>query len=151
MEIKITQTKAVDLKKKPEDEANLNFGDIFTDYMFLMDFEEGKGWLDPRIVPYGNFSIDPAAMCIHYGQEIFEGLKAYRGRDGGIYLFRPEGNINRFNRSATYPHQKNHNLQLRYIYQQPSAPLRQLELLLLLLLNCQYRMQLHGGHSLTHR
>jgi branched-chain amino acid aminotransferase len=100
MEIKITLNKAVDLKKKPEDEANLNFGDIFTDYMFLMDFEEGKGWFDPRIVPYGNFSIDPAAMSIHYGQEIFEGLKAYRGKDGAIYLFRPEENINRFNQSA---------------------------------------------------
>jgi branched-chain amino acid aminotransferase len=101
MDIKITKAKPDRFKEKPGDEANLNFGDIFTDHMFLMDYEKGRGWLDPRIVPYGNFSIDPAAIGIHYGQEIFEGLKAYYGKDGGIYLFRPEENIKRFNRSAS--------------------------------------------------
>ncbi len=101
MDIKIIKAKRNKLKEKPGDEANLNFGDIFTDHMFLMDYEKGKGWLDPRIVPYGNFSIDPAAMGIHYGQEIFEGLKAYYGKDNGIYLFRPEENIKRFNLSAS--------------------------------------------------
>jgi branched-chain amino acid aminotransferase len=101
MEIKITQVEPDKLKKKPDDAENLVFGNIFTDHMFVVDYEEGRGWYDPRIVPYGNFSIDPAAMAIHYGQEIFEGLKAYRGKDDGIYLFRPQENIKRFNRSAT--------------------------------------------------
>lgn len=91
---------AEELKPKPEDESKLGFGDIVTDHMFLMDYEAGKGWINPRIVPYGNLSIDPAAMALHYGQEIFEGLKAYRGENGTIYLFRPEDNYHRFNRSA---------------------------------------------------
>jgi len=98
MEIKVNPAK--ELKAKPEDESKLGFGDIVTDHMFLMDYEEGKGWINPRIVPYGKLSIDPAAMALHYGQEIFEGLKAYRGKDGAIYLFRPEDNYRRFNRSA---------------------------------------------------
>ena len=76
MEIKTTQVKPGQLKPKPSDESSLSFGDIFTDHMLLMDYETGKGWFDPRIVPYGNFSIDPAAMGIHYGQEIFQGQKA---------------------------------------------------------------------------
>jgi branched-chain amino acid aminotransferase len=101
MEITVTPAKPDQLKQKPTDESKLGFGDIFTDHMFLMDYESGKGWFDPRIVPYGSLSIDPAAMAIHYGQEIFEGLKAYYGQDGGIYLFRSKGNFIRFNRSAT--------------------------------------------------
>ncbi len=101
MEIRLIKAMPEQLKKKPEDESNLIFGKIFTDHMFLMDYDEGRGWHDPRIVPYGDFSIDPAAMGIHYGQEIFEGLKAYRGKDDGIYLFRPMDNIERFNRSAS--------------------------------------------------
>jgi branched-chain amino acid aminotransferase len=67
--------------------------------MFLWDYESGKGWINPRIAPYGPLKIDPAAMGIHYGQEIFEGLKAYRGKEG-IYLFRAEDNITRMNHSA---------------------------------------------------
>ncbi len=100
MEITITKAEPDKLKKKPEDESHLVFGNIFTDHMFVVDYKEGKDWFDPRIVPYGNFSVDPAAMSIHYGQEIFEGLKAYKASDGSIYLFRPEDNIKRFNRSA---------------------------------------------------
>src|SRR4030042_5595901 len=100
MGIKIIRAKPDQLRQKPTDESNLGFGDIFADYMFLMDYEKGKGWFDPRIAPYGKFCIDPAAMGIHYGQEIFEGLKAYYGKDKGIYLFRPEDNIRRFNVSA---------------------------------------------------
>ena len=65
MEIKVTPARPEQLKQKPADESNLGFGDIFTDHMFLMDYETGKGWFDPRIVPYGHFSIDPAAMAIH--------------------------------------------------------------------------------------
>ncbi len=101
MEITVTPAKPDQLKQKPTDESKLGFGDIFTDHMFLMDYESGKGWFNPRIVPYGTLSIDPAAMAIHYGQEIFEGLKAYYGQDGGIYLFRSKRNFIRFNQSAT--------------------------------------------------
>jgi branched-chain amino acid aminotransferase len=100
MEIETRQVKSDRLKPKPKDESKLGFGEIVTDHMFLMDYETGKGWIDPRIVPYGTFEIDPAAMAIHYGQEIFEGLKAYRGKEGGIYLFRSKENFKRLNRSA---------------------------------------------------
>jgi branched-chain amino acid aminotransferase len=100
MEIRIIKAGSGQLRPKP-DQSNLTFGDIFTDHMFMMDYETGKGWFDPRIVPYGDFCIDPAAMAIHYGQEIFEGLKAYRSKDDHIYLFRPEENLKRFNRSAS--------------------------------------------------
>lgn len=84
-------------KAKPADEHHLPFGDIFTDHMFLMDYDEGQGWHDARIVPYGPLPIDPAAMVLHYGQEVFEGLKAYRTKDGRILLFRPEENFKRLN------------------------------------------------------
>lgn len=100
MKIKVKQTDPGRMKPKPVDESQLGFGDILTDHMFAMDYESGRGWLDPRIEPYGPLSIDPAAMAIHYGQEIFEGLKAYGGKDGGIYLFRARANFERFNRSA---------------------------------------------------
>ena len=72
----------------------------FTDYMFEMDYEAGKGWHDPRVVPYHNFSLDPATSVFHYGQEIFEGLKCYRRKDGGLQLFRAKDNFARMNRSA---------------------------------------------------
>lgn len=101
MEIKLIKAGPDRLRKRPDDNDNLNFGDIFTDHMFVMDYKEGAGWHNARIEPYGNFQIDPAAMGIHYAQEIFEGLKAYRGGNDDIYLFRPEGNIRRFNSSAS--------------------------------------------------
>ena len=88
------------LKEKPQDESKLGFGSIFTDHMFLMDYEDGEGWHSPRIVPYGDFSLDPAAMVFHYGQAIFEGTKCYRRADGGLQLFRPEANLARMSRSA---------------------------------------------------
>jgi len=100
MEIKLVQAETGQLKPKPVDESQLGFGNILSDHMFAMDFEAGKGWLNPRVEPYGNLSIDPAAMCLHYGQEIFEGLKGYRGKDGGLHLFRPKDNFKRMNRSA---------------------------------------------------
>jgi len=100
MDIRIIKAGTDRLKKKPGDNDNLNFGDIFTDHMFVMDYKEGRGWYNARITPYGSFQIEPAAMGIHYAQEIFEGLKAYRGINGDIYLFRPEENIKRFNTSA---------------------------------------------------
>ena len=94
MEIKIT--KATTLKQKPEDK-NLVFGKVFTDHMFVMDYSEENGWHNPQIVPYGNISLDPAAMILHYGQEVFEGMKAYRAPNGEILLFRPEKNFERLN------------------------------------------------------
>lgn len=87
-------------KPKPEDESQLGFGKIFTDHMFTMYYKEEKGWHNPTIGPYRELALDPAAMCLHYGQLIFEGLKAYRGSKGEIYLFRPWDNIRRMNKSA---------------------------------------------------
>ena len=84
---------------KPAAGTKLGFGQIFTDHMFIMDYVEGKGWIEPRIVPYGPLVIDPSAMVFHYGQAIFEGLKAYRLPDGGIGLFRPRLNFERVNNS----------------------------------------------------
>jgi branched-chain amino acid aminotransferase len=101
MDVQINRAAPNLLKPKPKDESKLGFGDIFTDHMLLMDYQSGKGWGNARIDPYGNISIDPAAMALHYGQEIFEGLKAYRGESGGIYLFRAVENFKRLNRSAT--------------------------------------------------
>ena len=96
-EIKITRAAA--LKEKP-DSSTLVFGKNMTDHMFIVDYDEGKGWHDPRIVPYGPLPIDPAAKVLHYAEEIFEGLKAYHTADGTIQLFRPDCNIERMNNSA---------------------------------------------------
>lgn len=85
-------------KTKP-DQENLNFGREFTDHMFVWDYEEGKGWYDPRIVPYQNITIAPSAMVFHYGQEMFEGLKAYRTSEDEVLLFRPDKNIQRTNKT----------------------------------------------------
>ncbi|MES2301625.1 MAG: branched-chain amino acid aminotransferase, partial [Pseudomonadota bacterium] len=80
--------------------ADPGFGRAFTDHMVEIDYTEGRGWHDARVVPYGPIPLDPAAAVLHYAQEIFEGLKAYRLADGGISLFRPEANAARFNASA---------------------------------------------------
>lgn len=95
--ISITKTAAP--KTKPGKDVDLGFGNYFTDHMFLMDYDEGQGWHDARIVPYAPLAIDPAAMVLHYGQEVFEGLKAYKGEGGKILLFRPDENFKRLNRS----------------------------------------------------
>lgn len=87
-------------KPRIEDESRLVFGKQFTDRMFVMEFEAGKDWHSPRIQPYQPFVLDPAAMVLHYAQEIFEGLKAFRRPDGRIALFRPMDNMHRFNHSA---------------------------------------------------
>lgn len=86
-------------KEKPGTDNPLVFGTIFTDHMFIMDYVRGQGWIDPRIIPYQPVSLDPSAMVFHYGQEMFEGLKAYKAEDGRILLFRPDKNIERANRS----------------------------------------------------
>lgn len=86
-------------KGKPGKDNPLTFGTIFTDHMFEMDYEKGKGWYDPRIVPYHKLELEPSSMVFHYGQEMFEGLKAYKTEDDRILLFRPDKNIERANRS----------------------------------------------------
>jgi branched-chain amino acid aminotransferase len=97
--MKITVQLTQSPKSKPQDSSKLGFGNYYTDHMFIMNYDEGHGWHSPRIVPYGPLSLDPAAMCLHYGQEVFEGLKAYRAPDGGIVLFRPDKNMARLNLS----------------------------------------------------
>ena len=97
--MEITITKTQNPKAKPQDESKLGFGQIFTDHMFIMNYDDGEGWHDARIVPYGPIPMDPASMCLHYGQEVFEGMKAYRTPDGKINLFRPEKNMARLNAS----------------------------------------------------
>ncbi len=94
----LTITKAEQLKPKP-DESKLGFGTLFTDHMFNMDYNPDKGWHNPRIEPYASFEMDPATMVLHYGQAVFEGLKAYRTESGTIQLFRPKENFSRLNRS----------------------------------------------------
>ncbi|MCI1951542.1 MAG: branched-chain amino acid aminotransferase [Clostridiales bacterium] len=96
-EIRVELTK--NPKQKPAPGAPLPFGTIFSDHMFLMDYDKGKGWHDARIVPFGNLDMSPAAMCLHYGQSVFEGMKAYRAVDGRILLFRPDRNMARMNSS----------------------------------------------------
>ena len=78
----------------------LGFGTVFTDHMFVMDYNSRDGWHDARVVPYGPISMSPAASVLHYGTEVFEGLKAYRTPDGGVQLFRPWENVARLNRSC---------------------------------------------------
>ena len=77
----------VEKRKAKPDQNALGFGRYFTDHMFIMDYTDGKGWHNARIVPYGNLSLDPACMVFHYAQEMFEGLKAYRTADGTVQLF----------------------------------------------------------------
>ncbi len=99
MEIDVEKVPTGELKEKPQT-GNLGFGNIFTDHMFVMHYRAADGWHGARICPYRNFSLDPAAMVLHYGQAIFEGLKAYRGKDNKIFFFRPEDNLTRMNNSA---------------------------------------------------
>jgi branched-chain amino acid aminotransferase len=85
-------------KVKPDPDA-LKFGKAFTDHMFVMDYSTEKGWHDGRIIPYGPLMLDPAAACLHYAQQMFEGLKAYKTADGRILLFRPDMNAKRTNKT----------------------------------------------------
>lgn len=94
MEIRIEKNQQPKVKPDP---SSLGFGQLFTDHMFVMDYEEGKGWFDPRIVPYGSVPLEPSVMVLHYGQATFEGLKAYKTADGHVQLFRPYSNMERMN------------------------------------------------------
>ena len=100
MEIRIIPLSAGERKSKFTDESQLGFGKIFTDRMLLIEWKLGQGWVDARIKKNEPFLLDPAALVLHYAQEIFEGLKAYKWQDGSIALFRPEMNARRFNHSA---------------------------------------------------
>jgi branched-chain amino acid aminotransferase len=100
MQIKIEHLKDQELKPLYSDPEQLGFGKIFTDYMFSMRYLSGRGWIEPKITPYRPFEIDPAAVVLHYSQEIFEGLKAYAAEDGRILLFRPDQNAQRMYSSA---------------------------------------------------
>lgn len=100
MEIRITKAEKSKLGLLPQDPTELGFGKYFTDHMFLMDYQSQKGWHDPRIEPFHKLELSPSAMVLHYGQQVFEGLKAYRGSRGEVYLFRPEHNWKRLNRSC---------------------------------------------------
>lgn len=97
--MQITVSKASTLKPKPDD-SKLGFGQIFTDHMFNMDYSVEKGWYNPRVEPYAPFSMDPSTMVLHYGQAIFEGLKAFRTESGTVQIFRGKDNMSRMNRSA---------------------------------------------------
>lgn len=91
--------KATKLKEKP-DSTTLDFGTVFTDHMFILDYSADQGWHDGRIIPYGPIELDPAATSLHYGQTVFEGLKAYVTESDEVQLFRPDQNIARLNRSS---------------------------------------------------
>ena len=97
--MKITINRTSTPAQKP-DSSSLGFGKIFTDHMFIMDYSREEGWHDARIVPFGPMEIHPASTVLHYGSEIFEGLKAYRRPDGRVQLFRPIENVRRMNNSA---------------------------------------------------
>lgn len=96
MAMEITVQKTDNPKEKP-DQGNLGFGTNFTDHMFIMDYSKDKGWHDARIIPYGPMKFDPAMATLHYGQAVFEGMKAYKSLDNRILLFRPEKNMERLN------------------------------------------------------
>ncbi len=97
--MQLSVTKANQLKPKPDD-SKLGFGLIFTDHMLNMDYSIEKGWYNPRIEPYAPMMMDPSTMVLHYGQAIFEGLKAFRTDSGAVQMFRAKDNIARMNRSA---------------------------------------------------
>src|SRR3954467_14246448 len=101
MEISTTpSTRAVDDARLAEILANPGFGQHFTDHMFTVEWTPDAGWHDARIEPYGPLTLDPATAVLHYAQETFEGMKAYRHDDGSIWSFRPEENSARMVRSS---------------------------------------------------
>ncbi len=110
-------------KPKPERKtstgAPLPFGRIFTDHMLLMDYSQGQGWHDMRIVPYANFSLPPSAMVFHYAQEVFEGMKAYPAPGGAVTLFRPMENLEKAEQILPPP--LHSELPLDSVYEEPAA------------------------------
>ncbi len=101
MTIKVNlNPKALPAAERDAKVAEGGFGKYYTDHMVICDWDEQSGWAVPELIPYGPITLDPATAVFHYGQEIFEGMKAYRQPDGSVALFRPEENAKRFNRSA---------------------------------------------------
>lgn len=99
-----TDTVAISIERTPLNKTKppadqLGFGKYYTDHMAMIDYEPERGWHDPRIVPYQPISLDPAAKVFHYGQTVFEGMKAYRTEDGRVLIFRPHSHLERLNRS----------------------------------------------------
>lgn len=92
-------TELITNKKEKTPADQLGFGQVFTDHMFVMDYVEGQGWVNPTITAYAPIELSPAAMVFHYGQAVFEGLKAYLTEDGEVQLFRPDRNFKRLNDS----------------------------------------------------
>ena len=99
MDITIVPLAAEKMKSKIADESQLGFGKYFTDRMLMVEWKAGQGWHDARIEPYAPFVLDPSCSVFHYAQEIFEGLKALRGADGKVGIFRPQANAERINAS----------------------------------------------------
>jgi len=95
----IVITKSESSKINSVDFNNLTFGRVFTDHMFVCDFENGK-WQNPKVMPYQAMTIEPSARVFHYGQAVFEGMKAYKDENGKVFLFRPDENYRRINKSA---------------------------------------------------
>ncbi len=100
MEFRIETAAPEQRRPKPVDESSLGFGKIYSDHMFTMRWTSDGGWAEPTVGPFANLNLSPASLVLHYGQSIFEGLKAYRNRKGTVNLFRPADNAARFNRSA---------------------------------------------------
>ena len=100
MEISINPVPKSDRRPKPRNESNLGFGKIYSDHMFTMEWTADEGWRNPTIGPYEPLQLEPSILVFHYGQTIFEGLKAYRTSSGSINLFRTDKNAERFNISA---------------------------------------------------
>ena len=100
LEIRITEAEKANRRPRPPSEDKLGFGVFLSDHMLQMTYNKGKGWHSPRIEPYGSLSIDPAALGLHYGQQVFDGLKAFRTQEGAVQLFRPREYLERMNHSA---------------------------------------------------
>jgi len=100
MEIDLDLLPPEQRKAKPAPDDDLPFGDIYTDHMLMVDYKEGQGWFNARIVPFADICLSPAAITIHYAQSLFEGMKCYRRQDNGLQLFRPRDNFTRLNQTA---------------------------------------------------
>lgn len=99
MDYQFPVTRTTHPKPRPSDETKLGFAKYFTDHMFMMDYDEGQGWHDGRVVPHEPFLIEPGSCVLHYAQMMFEGMKAYRTPDGRVQLFRPDMNVARMKRT----------------------------------------------------
>ncbi len=100
MKISVHPVPQKERRAKPQDESKLGFGKIYSDHMFTMEWSAGEGWHNATVSAFAPISLSPATLCLHYGQMIFEGLKAYRTDQPVINLFRPLKNFERFNKSA---------------------------------------------------